>query len=509
MRSAERRGAFGLSLAVPAAALAPSRAACFAPQIAVALIALAGFGLTLAVFWPGVMTYDARYVLVAARAGVYGDWQSPVMAWAWRQIDLLVPGPPGMLLVTAALYWSGFSIVGAVLARRAPWLGVVTVLLGFAPPGFMFLGIIWRDILFGCVWLLAAALAFASAFTSPQRGEVGPRSGPGEGVPSQPTGAVNPHPGRVLRPRPTLSLRERGGGLRIGLQVASLALIVLGVLLRPNAMLAAPVLVAYALWPAQFHLKRLALLFIPTGVALFVLLQLVYYGALGAKREFPQHSLAVFDLGGITHFSGEVRLPGDWTPEQRRRLVSDCYDPYLWDAYWYGRPCAFVMDRLEKRDGVFGTPALTAAWSAAIMAHPLAWLRHRLAFTTQFLVEPNFTIWVLDLDDKSRRALPDDRAFGAMLAVHDVLKPTPLFRAGVWLAACVVIAGFAWRYRGTPCGAFALVVPGSAIVYVASFALLGVAADFRYAWWAVPAALTGVSALLAVPRPRPAVSSAG
>ncbi|RAI27210.1 hypothetical protein CH338_30240 [Rhodoplanes elegans] len=280
-------------------------------------------------------------------------------------------------------------------------------------------------------------------------------------------------------------------------------------LLRPNAMLAAPVLVAYALWPARFEPKRLLLLYIPTGVALFVVLQLVYYGALGAKREFPQHSLAVFDLGGITRFSGEVRLPGDWTPAERHRLLTDCYDPYLWDAYWYGRPCAFVMERLEKRDGVFGTPALAAAWRAAILAHPLAWLRHRLAFATQFLVEPNFTIWVLDLDDKSRLALPDDPAFGAMLAVHDVLKPTPLFRAGVWLIACLLVAGFAWRYRGTPCGAFALVVPGSAIVYVASFALIGVAADFRYAWWAVPAALTGAAALLAASRPSLAVSSAG
>jgi hypothetical protein len=238
---------------------------------------------------------------------------------------------------------------------------------------------------------------------------------------------------------------------------------------------------------------------VPAGLALFGLLQLVYYGVLGAARENPQHSLAVFDLGGITHFSGDIRLPGDWTAEEKRRLGTDCYDAYLWDAYWHGRPCAFVMDRLENRDGVFGTPALTAAWRNAVTAHPLAWLQHRAAFTNQFLLRESFTLWVLDLDDKTRLALPDNRAFAAMLAVHDVLKPTPLFRAGTWLLLCAVVAGFAWRRRDTPAGAYALAVSGAAVVYVASFSVLGVAADFRYAWFAVPAGLTGGAALLQPP----------
>ncbi|RAI40742.1 hypothetical protein CH341_23190 [Rhodoplanes roseus] len=268
-------------------------------------------------------------------------------------------------------------------------------------------------------------------------------------------------------------------------------------LLRPNAVFAAPVLITYALWPGRFALKRAVLLYIPTGVALFVVMQLVYYGALGAAREHPVQSLAVFDLGGITHFSGDVRLPGDWTAEERRRLVGDCYDPYLWDAYWYGRPCAFVMERLERRDAVFGTDVITTAWRDAVLAHPLAWLAHRAAFTTQFLLRANFTLWVFDLDDKTRLALPDNPAFAAMLAVHDRLKPTLLFRAGAWLFACVLVAAFAWRRRDTAAGAYALAVSGSAVLYVASFAVLGVAADFRYAWWAVPAALTGGAALLA------------
>ncbi|RAI35206.1 hypothetical protein, partial [Rhodoplanes roseus] len=159
MRSAEA------AIAVPVPALPPGRRR--APGLAVLLIALAGFVLTLLVFWPGVMTFDARFVLAAARAGTYGDWQSPVMAWLWRLIDPLAPGPRSMLLLTTALYWSGFALIGLVLARRTPWLGPVTTALGFVPSGFMFLGILWRDILFGCVWLLAAALALAASKKEP------------------------------------------------------------------------------------------------------------------------------------------------------------------------------------------------------------------------------------------------------------------------------------------------------------------------------------------------------
>ncbi|MFY9697508.1 MAG: hypothetical protein WAK34_04150, partial [Rhodoplanes sp.] len=133
------------------------------PAASVAALAGFGFALTLYVFYPGVMTYDALYVYKAIAEGRVGDWQSPVMTALWAAVDPIAPGAGSMLLLTAALYWLGFGLVGITLARRAPWLGVVAVLLAFAPPAFMFLGVIWRDMLFASVWLCAAALVFAAA----------------------------------------------------------------------------------------------------------------------------------------------------------------------------------------------------------------------------------------------------------------------------------------------------------------------------------------------------------
>src|SRR5262245_49127617 len=69
------------------------------------LLVLAGFWLTLELFYPGIMNYDARYVYLDSLKGFYGDWQSPVMGWLWRTIDPVAPGSASMFLLIAALYW--------------------------------------------------------------------------------------------------------------------------------------------------------------------------------------------------------------------------------------------------------------------------------------------------------------------------------------------------------------------------------------------------------------------
>jgi len=128
----------------------------------------------------------------------------------------------------------------------------------------------------------------------------------------------------------------------------------------------------------------------------------------------------------------------------------------------------------------YGTPELRAIWSEAHKRR--LWRKVWLALA------------------EAAQALPDNRAFAAMVAVHDVLKPTPLFRAGVWLVACVLLAAAALRRRATPAGAFVVAVAGSAAVYVASFTLLGVAADLRYAWWSIVAVLLCLPAWVATVR---------
>ena len=116
-----------------------------------------------------------------------------------------------------------------------------------------------------------------------------------------------------------------------------------------------------------------------------------------------------------------------------------------------------------------------------------------------FLTGDNLTMWLADVEHPTEDVFQDRRAFVALVSVHDMLKPTPLFSVGVWLLVCVVACGLARRRRETPEGAFALGVCGSAVLYVLSFAFVGVASDFRYGYWAVLAGIAGSVVVASAP----------
>src|SRR6185369_6973187 len=198
-----------------------------------ALIAM-GHVLTLVIFYPGIMTYDAKFVYEDIATGARGDWQSPVMTVLWGLIDPVAPGTASMFLLMATAYWLAFGLLAGALARRAFGVALLLIVLALLPPAFDFIGIIWRDMLFAIGWLLAAAIAFAAV--------------------------------------------KADARYRIPAQALALALCAVGVLLRPNALIAAPILCAFVIWPLRISPRRTALLFVPAMVGLFALVQVAYYG---------------------------------------------------------------------------------------------------------------------------------------------------------------------------------------------------------------------------------------
>ena len=411
---------------------------------AAALLAV-GFGLTLLIFYPGVMTYDAKFVYEDIGKGTFGDWQSPVMVWLWGLIDPIAPGAASMFLLIATTYWIGFGVLSLVLASRGKASALLLLLLAMTPPALSLAGIIWRDVLFATCWLLAATVAFAAS--------------------------------------------EQRSPIRLTGQALALALVVLGVLLRPNALLAAPILAAYIVWLSRASLRKTAIFYIPAVIGFFGIVQLVYYGMLDAKRQHPLQTIMIFDLGGISHFAKENQFPVDWSESESAMLLNRCYQPTLWDIYWRLEPCDFVMRKIEREKGLFGTSAISRAWRLAVLHHPVAYLQHRSAFMWNFLAADNLTMWTADVEHPTRNVFTDRFAFNAMVLAHDMLKPTPLLRAGFWLLACIVVCGVSWRRSAPREAAFALGVCGSATVYVLSFYAVGVASDFRYAYWAVLASI--------------------
>ena len=415
--------------------------------IAVAVLLAIGFALTLAIFYPGVMTFDSKFLYEYTAKGTMGDWQSPVMVWLWGLIDPIAPGAGSMFLLIATTYWLGFGLLSLTLASRGKAGALLLPLLATTPPPLALAGVIWRDVLFATCWLLAASVAFAVA--------------------------------------------ERQSPIRLAGQALALALIIFGVLLRPNALLAAPILAAYTIWLSRMSLRKAAILYIPAVLVLFGIVQLAYYGILNAKREHPLQTVMIFDLGGISHFAKENQFPVDWSEPENAMLLDSCYQPTMWDIYWRLEPCDFVMRKIEREMGLFGTPAISSAWLTAILHHPVAYLQHRSAFMWNFLAGDNLGMWTADVEHPTKKVFADRAAFNAMVAAHDALKPTPLLRAGFWLLACIVLCGWSWKRSAAREAAFALAVCGSAAIYVLTFYGVGVASDFRYGYWAVLAAMAG------------------
>jgi hypothetical protein len=254
--------------------------------LAILALVAAGYGLTLLIFYPGIMTYDAKFIYEYIAKGILGDWQSPVMTLLWGLIDPIAPGAGSMFLLIATSYWLAFAVLAMELAHRKSGAALLVPLLALMPPAFVFVGIIWRDVLFAISWLLAAVVAFAAS--------------------------------------------ERGRQVRLPAQVLALALCSFGVLLRPNALIAAPILTAYIMWPARMRFKRAAILFVPAMAGFFALVQVVYYGVLHVTREHPLQTVMVFDLGGVSHFTRQNQFPVDWSDSESALLFS-CYKPTEWD----------------------------------------------------------------------------------------------------------------------------------------------------------------------------------
>jgi hypothetical protein len=417
-----------------------------------AMLLVIGFVLTLLIFHPGIMTFDSKYLHEYAMKGTMGDWQSPVMVRLWGLIDPIAPGAGSMFLLIATTYWLAFGLLSLTLASRGRTIALLLPLLAMTPPALALVGVIWRDVLFATCWLLAASVAFAAG--------------------------------------------ERRPWIRVTGQVLALALVVFGVLLRPNALLAAPILAAYTIWLSRASLRKAAILYVPAALVFFGAVQLVYYGMLDAKREHPLQTVMIFDLGGISHFAKANQFPVEWSEAENAMLLDQCYQPTMWDIYWRLEPCDFVMRKVEREKGLFGTSAISRAWLAAILQHPIAYLQHRSAFMWNFLAGDNLVMWTADIENPEKDVFADRAMFGAFRAAHDALKPTPLLRVGFWLLACIVLCGIGWR-KAPREATFVSAACGSAAVYVLTFYGVGVASDFRYGYWAVLAAMAGAVVLLA------------
>ena len=296
-----------------------------------------GMLVSLLAFFPGWMSVDSLTQYMDAKSDVYHDWHPVLMAWWWRILDGVYPGPALMLVQNLLLYWLGFGLLAIASSR---WIGVYAGLLplvGFWP-GILFpLGEIWKDICF------ATSIFFAWALL------------------------IN-----VYSQQRTLYFIETTG-------IFILSIFAVGV--KPNGLVVLPFLMWFwtslERWCRTGVIKRILLTVVLTLT--FVLVSIAIVPKEKIVKQYNFQYSQVYDLLAIT-----VKSNRNVFPEYIRSKMGDAKE--FGKLYSPGANTAFsavFLGLAPTSPGLATTKPLELAdlqrcWIDAISSHPFVYLQHRL-----------------------------------------------------------------------------------------------------------------------------------
>lgn len=404
----------------------------------IAALAAVAAAVQIAIFRPGILTWDAIRQYRQALSGQYDDWHPPAMNWLWRQLTVFHDGPLPMLVLQVALSWIGFGLIGWAWWRRGGrWSVVALLAIALLPVSLVVTGTILKDS------LMAGALLTAAGLIAVRR--------PGE---------------RLLAPL-AWALLIGAATLRFNAVPACLPL---GVALLP------------ARWRAGW--KRLALSSVLVAIPLFAAMP-VANALLRVEKSGVELSLVIYDLAGITRFSGVDAFP-PLAINDAVAVNAGCYTPVSWDRYaWWGpEPCAIQFADLRSAFAVAHVKP-TRWWLGQLLHHPVAYARHRLAHfnsTTRFLVHDDDLPPLPFVSDPNPwgYTVPPNAALTAIETAARVSLHTPIGWPIVWLA---VAAGALILLWGQAEAGIALPLAISALLYGLSYLPLSVASEVRYYLW--------------------------
>ena len=422
------------------------------PWAACLAAALAGCGLTVAVFWPGFMSYDSVEQLGQARAGTVTDWHPPVMAVLWGWLDRVVSGPGGMLLFHNLVFWAGLGLAVHSLLPRTRAAGLVVLALGALPVVFGLLSTVWKDVGMG------AAVLFGAAFV----------------------------------------LLARRTGRPAWLVPAALAFLY-GLAARKNAATALLPLFAWAGVVLVRDRPRPWLRGWALGAAALVVAQGLVMGAnhllVRSPPTFQLQTILIHDLVGVSLRAREVKLP-PWIMEPQPYTLEDLAKTYTADNL-VAIFCSTTARQIPQTKDPAHWAELQRFWLQTVREHPGAWLAHRAAFFSALLgVDRScypFHDGIIG-NDLGIEFHPGPVSRRAMAALH-ALENSLLFRPWVWLAALLALMAAA-ALLGRQVGVV-VTLGTSGVLYLLPYFVVGPTCDFRYAWWTVLSALLSAVALAA------------
>lgn len=407
--------------------------------------------LTLYANYPGYMNPDSISKLNQIYSGNYNDWHAPFVTLAWSVFHTLLPGPFGFIVLTHLLIWGSLAALFYPLHSQFRRWALLVFIIPFLPGALNFLGNVHKDALLAGWLLLASILAHLAHLNS-------------------------------------ASLPQR-----ITYQSLANILLLFAFLTRSNAIFAILPILFYANAHIKIKYNVLISFFI---IILMPVLSTSILKLTNAHSTHPGDSVKTYHLLGLSYLEGRNLFPGQWTEEQTKKITESCYTPVQWDSAALWGKCSFIHESLLDQ-GLWGSSTLTKTWVKETLGHPLSTLTIMSATFYRSLLTPNSKVMFYKHGDKHFRhwEVKTDPPRLATQLLHRYVNSTindylgrPWFFAGISMLGLVIILKL--NLLTTAYGLFAFISFSSGLVYLLSYLLTTVSAEFRYFYW------SGISAYL-------------
>ena len=421
--------------------------------------ALFGFLVVWWVYRPGFMSIDSTVQLAEARSGQFSDFHPPILAFIWRYLDKLWPGPIGMLILLDGLFWFGMAVLFRLL-RWPLWARLGAMLLvAFQPAVFMLLGTVWKDTLMQATLLAATGVILLAGSGRLRFGWL------------------------FVAPLMFVGIAARHNG--IGAAWPLLALPFLGV--KWLARFRRPWQLA-----ASFALGLVLALSLRQGAA--VLSQKIVVEPMNYWQMTP-----IYDLVGMSLQANEVLVTpedGVASPGVSLARLRQVYDPrdHLKLYRCRRKNCTPVLFRTSDPAQL---AALSRKWKHTILAHPRAYLAHRWLVFRELLRLDGRRAELSRGVVRNRLGVPTTRSETASRALKLLAAAPHVPFYATWLyvlleSVLLVVGAFDYFGRGRPmCLCFSL----SGLIYLATFFFATGAPDLRYSTWTILTTLLAACSL--------------
>jgi len=432
------------------------------------IVALSGSLFVIVIFYPGFLSSDSLEQLRQARLGIFSDAHPVAMSLLWRGLINIHDGPLLMLVLQSTSLWMGLYLLTKVYMSR--WRGICALLFlvaGITPNMLIYAGVIWKDVQMTHAFLLATALIVWILNTD----------------------------------RPTRK------GARSAAFFAGI-LLVYGTLVRHNALAAVlPMLPLFACslsrcWDGVYNFVSLRTMYLSIIIFFLILsAQPLLNAVVKPQRDHFIQYIQLYDLAGISMRVDKPLFP-EWIKNDKTRYdwrkIELSYQHYtgnqlFLDHHWTDTLAPLSMTRDPGR-----LAELDSVWMNAVITYWPQWMDHKLGCFLALMrcqdLSWNSVDSVLLKQEyqQQRRSLLS----AATISYLTFFSGTYLFRPWIW--AYLAIAGLivaTVSIKRFPQSRLQSVISChlflSALLYIAGYALISSADDFRYVYWSTFATIIG------------------